>query len=299
MTTGYAAVGHGLTPEGREDPGAVGNGWTEQTAGDHVTAAYVDRMRELDFGMHSEAYKRDPNFVGSWKAANSAGVDFVIAFHHDIAVAPDGTFVYHYPGSSDGRRLARALVNAVAAAGLPTRDAWLGPGKGFADSPVAPRALSLLANTRAPAVLVEVGPIGGHLHDTPEELRGYGRIMADATARFFGVTPTTAAPKVHRDVAVAARREPDWTLARLLGQAHGFAAVQRAGDRWRQTWPDGTTGLVDTIDYLLPVGWEADKLLDLVGDGRPVAGPTYAATAARVIEMIRDTEVPRQRPWAA
>jgi hypothetical protein len=292
----YVAVGHGLTPSGREDPGAIGNGWTEQTAGDRIAAAATDRLRAAGVRVLSEAYRRDPNYVGSAEAANAFDADAIVAIHHDVRTAPEGTFAYHHPGSSAGQALAQAQVDRFTHAGLPTRPAWLGPGLGFADGPVAPRNLYILRETRGAASLLEVGPIGHPTLDEDDELAERGDLVGLAVLDWAGIKPPPR--RVHRAVAVTARRAPDMEWARMVGHAHGFAYVEQDGAGWVQVYPDDRTAAVDDIDYLVAIGWQASKAVRAIGDGVAIAGATERRTRMQVLELIRDGDVPRRRPWA-
>jgi hypothetical protein len=295
------AVGHGVKPDGTEDPGAVGGGWTEQTAGDRIVARATDVLRGAGVHVVSEAYRRDPNFVGTAADANRNGVDCVVSVHHDTHTAPEGSFAYHYPSSQQGRRLAEEIIGKISRYGLPTRNAWLGPGRGTADSPVAGRDLYVLQKTTMPAVLVEIGPIGHEMLNEDEELAVYGVAIAQAVAAWGGLQLPAEKPPVTRAVAVTAAASADRNPARMLAAAHVFAYVEpdSSGDGWVQTYPDGRTAQVDDVDYLVGVGGPSQTLVGQVGDGVVVAGKDRDATMFAVVAKMLDREVPRRRPWAA
>ena len=186
----YLAVGHGSG-----DPGAVGHGWSEQSAGDVIVARMAARLTKAGATVKHEATQDDPNFRGSPKLANDWDADVFVAIHHDIRTAPTGSFAYHYSTSEQGRALATAIVATLAAAGRPTRPAWLGPGEGFAAGPVAPRdGLAVVSNTAMPATLVEVGPIGHATLDETAELRAVADLMADGVATYLGFTDPPPPP---------------------------------------------------------------------------------------------------------
>lgn len=185
----YLAVGHG-----GGDPGATGGGWTEQSAGDVIVTTMTRRLRAAGADVKHEANQDDPNFTGTDDLANGWGADVCVAIHHDIRTAPTGSFAYHYPGSEQGRALARSIIAAVAADGRPTRAAWKGPGQGFAEGPVTGRDLSVLRNTAMPAVLLEVGPIGHTTLDEEAELAAFARVAADGIADHLGLTVAKADP---------------------------------------------------------------------------------------------------------
>lgn len=257
------------------------------------------RSRAAGTDVISEAYRGDHNFVGSTRDANAAGVDLVVAIHHDIRIAQPGSFAYHWPSSTKGKALATSIIDTIKAAGRPTRPARLGPGKGFASGPVAGRGLYILEHTRAPATLVEIGPIGHETLDTPEELRAYGDLVADGVLEWAGMTPPAKAPLVHRDVALSASRHPDREWIRMAAHRHAFAYVEQdAAGGWTQIYPDDRTTPVDSIDYLVALGWEAGELVKEVDDGVAITPDSGNLTRLRAIDLIADTDVPRRRPWS-
>lgn len=257
------------------------------------------RSRAAGTDVISEAYRGDHNFVGSTRDANAAGVDLVVAIHHDIRIAQPGSFAYHWPSSTKGKALATSIIDTIKAAGRPTRPARLGPGKGFASGPVAGRGLYILEPTRAPATLVEIGPIGHETLDTPEELRAYGDLVADGVLEWAGMTPPAKAPLVHRDVALSASRHPDREWIRMAAHRHAFAYVEQdAAGGWTQIYPDDRTTPVDSIDYLVALGWEAGELVKEVDDGVAITPDSGNLTRLRAIDLIADTDVPRRRPWS-
>lgn len=85
----------------------------------------------------------------------------------------------------------------------------------------------------------------------------------------------------------------------MVAHAHRFAYVERDGKVWRQVYPDGRTTTVDSIDHLVGIGYQADELVAAAGGGVAVTPDTGDLTRLRVIEMVRDDDVPRARPWAA
>lgn len=173
MTRVYLAVGHGQRDDGRHDPGAVGGGWNEQDAGDHIVAETARLLEAAGVEVYSEANTDDPAFKGTARQANAWGADFVVSIHHDWIKAPLGAFGHWY--SAAGRDLADDIYRAIGDAGFPLRPSW---HKRRTD-------LYVLKATRAPAALIEVGRIGQH--DTAEELRGMGRAVAAGIARHLNI----------------------------------------------------------------------------------------------------------------
>lgn len=185
MPTVYLAVGHGLKPDGTFDPGAVSEDkrWNEQKAGDIVVRQAAWRLRNAGIGVVDEAFKDDPNFVGSTKAANDLRVDLVVAVHHDWYKGIPATFGFWYPGSSKGEKATRLIVDSAARYGFDIRPDWVKPRDD----------LYILKRTSMPATLIECGVIGEADLDTPEELRRMGDAIAHGIANYFGVS--MAAPQ--------------------------------------------------------------------------------------------------------
>lgn len=143
--------------------------------------------------------------------------------------------------------------------------------------------------------------------------RAYGGVHPHDDHLHIELTPTAASRLTlatlrsvlsgeSRAVAVGAKRRPDTVIAAMLGDAHGFAAVTPHGDRWMQHYPPNDKGVrrtavVDEVDYLVGVGFEADELVARAGDGFAVTAPNAEATGVAAVPLIRDRDVPRTRPW--
>lgn len=176
MSRIYLVVGHGERDDGSHDPGATGEGWTEQTAVDHVIAEAARILENAGETVFSEANSKDPNFPGSTRNANEWGADYVISGHFDWVGAPPGAFVHWI--SSAGKALADDIYDAIEADGWPMRPSW---HKRRTD-------LYILKHTNAPCVLVEFGKIGDDILDEPEELRKMGRALAAGIAQHIGIS---------------------------------------------------------------------------------------------------------------
>lgn len=213
----YIAVGHGLKPGGRFDPGAVGGGQSEQSAGDIAARACANRLRQSGLSVYDEAYKDDPAFEGTIDAVKRKSPNFVVTFHHDVAKAPPGAFAYHFPGSKAGAELAWDIIKAASEVGFPTRPAWL-PG-GSAKYPVAGRNLAILRKVKPPAVLVECGPIGAY---SEAELKRFGVVSALGILKWCGLPRS----KPIREMS----SEEGWKrLAKLAG--HNYGTTMDPADR--------------------------------------------------------------------
>jgi hypothetical protein len=88
----YLSVGHGVRPDGTFDPGATYGDWNEQVAGDVIVKQAAWLLRAAGVTVTDEAYKDDPNYVGTTKAANAWGADLLVGVHHDWHLAPVGGF---------------------------------------------------------------------------------------------------------------------------------------------------------------------------------------------------------------
>lgn len=174
----YLGVGHGHRSDGSFDPGAEGDGWTEQSAGDYIVRRTAEDCRRAGFEVKDEAFKRDPNFPGTTRAANAWGADVVVEVHHDWSGAPEGAFGHWL--TKEGKKVADNIQEAVGRAGFPLRPSW---HKQRTD-------LYILRHTNAPCVLYEVGKIGQGSLDTPKELEAMGRAIAKGILDWAGVQDT-------------------------------------------------------------------------------------------------------------
>ena len=172
----YLANGHGIKPSGTYDPGASGGGWTEQSAGDTIVSLAAAKLRDWGVDVKDEAYKDDPNYIGSARAANDWGADYLVAIHHDWNQAPAGHFGHWY--SEAGHSLADDIRDAMNDAGFPHRADWH----------KRRTELYVLSHTDAPAALYEVGRIGDY---SREQLQQIGMAVAEGIATHIELDITT------------------------------------------------------------------------------------------------------------
>lgn len=264
------AIGHGTTPTGVFDPGAMtaDGRKSEQTEGALIVPPAANRLRAAGVTVTAQRV-RDPNFAGRTgytQLANRLGVDLAVSVHHDWRGAPRGAFGHWAGGAGTAaerqrrqtvnKRAADAIYNAVQDAGFPMRPAWHKPRTD----------LTFTTATRVPAVLWECDRIGEVTdHDR------YGRALADGILDFLGV----AVPG--RTITVG-DRGPDvaeWnaTLRRLF--PHHPAASNR-GDRFDV----GTVVLTNLV--LRYAG------LTAADPNRPRVGPATRDAAERLA----------REPWA-
>lgn len=198
MAKVYIAVGHGIRPDGKYDPGAIDGSRSEQNTCDIIVSRAANLLRQWGVEVIDEAYKDDPNFVGTIRAANAAGVDLVVSCHRDWNKGVKGIFGFWFPGSTGGEKAVRSIVNACSGAGFAQAPAWV----------KARDDLSLLRRTFAPAALIEYGRVQDY---TGAELIDLGEATAVGIARYLGVTPARKAPPAptagtaHEAVAEIAR----------------------------------------------------------------------------------------------
>lgn len=288
MRRGRLAVGHGETPGGYHDPGAVDHGWTEQSAGDIIIAEAASILRKAGFDIVDEAFKADPNWVGTTKASNARPDEWGVSAHHDWSGGINGVGAFWHPNTSFGDELARSIVTALADAGFPVVMSW-----------VKPRSdLGLLNNSNCPWVLMEYGRIGSPLLNEPHELLKAGRATAAGIARHFGVSLEPAPKRVTRAVAISAARSPDSTLARALAMKHNFAYVEPAENgTWTQVYPDDRRRLVHDVEWLVALGWRGAELVKRAGAGKAFMGAVGGQTIAMFNEL-HDSQPERRKAWA-
>jgi hypothetical protein len=146
MTRLYLAVGHGIKSDGTFDPGAVGGGWTEQTAGDIVVSQAAWLLRKAGVEVRDESYQDDPNYVGTTRAANAWPANLAVSVHHDWSGAPLGGFGLYI--STAGSQVAYHVREAYLDHGLTVR------------ANDRRTDLYFLNQTTMPAMLWECGRIG-------------------------------------------------------------------------------------------------------------------------------------------
>lgn len=174
----YLAVGHGIRPDGKLDPGAVDGKLTEQNTCDIIVSRAAKKLRSWGFRVTDEAYQDDPNYVGTTKRANALKVNLVVAAHRDWNRGVRGVFGFHHPTSEQGKKALHSIVNACAREGFDIARPWV---KARGD-------LYLLKRTAAPAVLMEYGRVQDY---NTGELLALGDHTAAGIAAYFGVKPGT------------------------------------------------------------------------------------------------------------
>lgn len=166
---------------GRLEPGACAGGVRECDVALAIARLLAEQLEEEghEIWLTRTGDLQTDDLAFRAELANANKADVFISIHANSAASPaaQGTEVYHYPGSSQGKRLA-TLLQACLVAGL-----------GTADRGVKEANFQVLRQTDCPAVLVEVAFIS---HAAERRLlNGYaGQIaaaaaMAEALAEYF------------------------------------------------------------------------------------------------------------------
>lgn len=177
----YLGVGHGNTPTGKYQPGAIdpATGTHEHMEAHRVVNYTEQLMAAAGIQMrveHDSGSGHDPNFQGSTKAANAYGATVCCEVHFDCSTCGVGGFALYV--SEKGKILAESIRNAFVAEGLPVR-----PNQKRTN-------LYFLNETDGVAVLVEcdrVHPL------TEDQVRKMGQAIAKGLLGYEGA-PAPAPP---------------------------------------------------------------------------------------------------------
>lgn len=172
MTDVYVDPGHSA-----RDGGAAAGGRSEHPEALEVARAVDARLAELGISRSIDLSGNDPGVHGSVKAANASGAKRALEIHFDWSGGIDAVFGLHV--SDAGARFARSLVDALEAAGF---DRW--KDGVIHEDEIGRSGLAFLNNTRAPAVILELGRI----QDYPAAVnRRQGIAIAEGIAAELGV----------------------------------------------------------------------------------------------------------------
>lgn len=140
---------------GGPDPGAVGNGVTEEYVNLNVSLELARLLRDAGYDVKLYRTTSDENVLENKNAdlrnraqmANNWGADYFISIHTNSSPNPDvhgvEAYVYRLGGTSE--RLAQSIVNSVASE------------LGSQNRGVMQANFAVLRRTNMPAVLVELG----------------------------------------------------------------------------------------------------------------------------------------------
>lgn len=115
---------------GIPDPGVIGQQGTKESAVAWKIACSVQEILMYQWGAKVVLTKQAANDINSdslsarWSKANDINADIFVSIHLNGAASAqaNGTETYHYPDSTGGAKLAKAIQNQlVACLGLPNR----------------------------------------------------------------------------------------------------------------------------------------------------------------------------------
>lgn len=183
----YVAPGHGVTPSGGFDPGAVSGHEVEHTLAHAVVAAYAAALRRNGITVVAET-EPDPDYIGSVSRANAAGVDCGDEVHFN-AGGGHGVEVEVHPATTAANRACAARMCQLVseATGMPNR------------GPVDRTGLYWLNATRFPALLPEIAFVDADsaFIDQPGFAGKVGEALCRARCEYAGVAyhaPGSAPP---------------------------------------------------------------------------------------------------------
>ena len=147
----YVGIGHGRTPSGKYDPGAVaGPDWVEHEWAHRVCDVYAAALQRCGFTVNLERHAgsgHDPNWVGSASAANAWRADLADEIHFNaLNGSAHGveTLVSPHTGAKN-RECAKLMVDAISRV------------TGLTNRGVKERGdLGWLSHTSMPSILIEV-----------------------------------------------------------------------------------------------------------------------------------------------
>lgn len=188
----YVGIGHGRTPNGTYDPGAVSpDGTAEHDLNRQVCATIEAALGRCGIQCtveHDAGASHDPDYRGSVIAVNAGHYDVAIEVHFDESKAPAGGFGIYLDDGSPAHRLADLIRNHWGERGLPQRP-------NYSDR----RGLWFLRGTHCPSLIWECDPTGPHPADV---LATMGEAVVNGVCDYAGVAyirpgqpqPTPAPP---------------------------------------------------------------------------------------------------------
>ena len=176
---------------GGSDPGAVGNGVTEEFVNLNVSLELARLLRDAGYEVRIYRTTSDDNVLENKNAdlrnraqtANNWNADYFISIHTNSSVRPDArgveAYVYRLGGTSE--RLAQSIVDSVA------------EDLGSRNRGVMQANFAVLRRTHMPAVLVELG----YLTNTTEALNLNSPAWQRAVAAsiFRGIVDAVGLPR--------------------------------------------------------------------------------------------------------
>jgi N-acetylmuramoyl-L-alanine amidase/Mannosyl-glycoprotein endo-beta-N-acetylglucosaminidase len=236
----YIGVGHGRTPEGNFDPGAVSGGLVEHDVAISVVDAYADAMRRSGLKVADESHSgvgHDPNFIGSASRANDLGVKYADEVHFNAGGGTGVEVLVDGNTSAANKQACRAIAAGIAEVlDLPVRrDRGLFVTSGF----------GFLTRTNMPSAIIEVAFL-----DTATDrrairkkdaLENVGEAIAQARLDFLGVGGGGPVGRVPKEST---------TLGIPIGAGKPSAAKRRA-----HAWAD-SKGCAEVFHEVIDAGWK-------------------------------------------
>jgi N-acetylmuramoyl-L-alanine amidase len=177
VTKIYVAPGHGITPSGSFDPGAVSGHEVEHTLARAVVTVYANALRRSGWVVVEET-EPDPDYIGSVSRANAAGVACGDEVHFN-AGGGHGVEILVHPNTSPANRscAARMCTLVSQATGLPFRGV------------VNRSDLYWLNGTNFPATLPEIAFVDADqaIIDSPGFADQVGEALARARCEYMGL----------------------------------------------------------------------------------------------------------------
>ena len=107
------SVGHG-GPEGKVDPGAVANGFTEHDVAKKAVADAAEKLKAYGAQVTVETILDGKNLIQKIAYINKHKYDLAIEFHLDAGPSSaTGTTTFFYGGSSDSEKKGNVIHNAL------------------------------------------------------------------------------------------------------------------------------------------------------------------------------------------
>lgn len=183
----YVGIGHGGS-----DSGAVGNGFKEKNLTLSIGKYCNERLKQ--YGIETKISRTTDinSSINSKVAASNAFKADVCMDIHINAGGGDGSEVYYSHVSSNGKKLAQAIVDATLAIRQNTRGIKTRIDDDGTDY------YGMIRMTDAPAVLVECAFIDNatdiQIINTEAKRKIFGYAIADGVAKYLGVKLPTAKP---------------------------------------------------------------------------------------------------------
>src|SRR5690625_3151349 len=174
-------AGHGINTAGKRSPA----GEREWTFNNKVAKALINQLNTYQNAqvvrLDDPSGKRDVPLKERTDKANKAKADILISLHHNAFQGKwgnhTGTETYHYPTSSNGKKLARAIHPAVVKA------------YGLRDRGIKSANFHMLRESKMPAILIEGGFMDSNIDikklRDDKVLERAGKNIADAVAAYF------------------------------------------------------------------------------------------------------------------